>query len=922
MKKKVEDIEIVLSKTPIIPAQLGDYTAYVGGTVFWLTKITVSRLTLPNKTVSFSEVARGWTSFKSWFQEDGVSLNNEYYTFKQGDIWKHHSNEIRNNFYGQQYDSSVQVLFNEAPGIVKCFQTLNYEGSQSKITRDVDSNAELWDNELKEGWYVSQMYTDLQEGELQEFEDKEGKWFSQIKGVATEWLNDGTAGNIDTNEFSYQGIDEAEAISIISGGYTSWECKLREDIFGKECEESNRPWSGQTFTDGTPASGGIPAVPAYTYNDWYWELVNQNVRFDAYKHITTNTNVMAVMEASPTWTGGCAYVNGVDNSAGIWFHTGDHYATTSVMVPSVYPNAPGGPFAQGDTIPPTGLFRTIEEMLEWYNTNVDSTAFYIGMSEKQFVDALAGATGITEQGFSFYGGIPANVCDCADLTSNYHCVEVEGLLGYPTKEICENDTDTPCGPPDDAATYNCCQEEIGCGDEYVIDQETCYDPGDGSGTFTGAFALDKCLEECKKCETFPVQVTTTDATTALATTSSDTPCNQDGSVTVGAATTAPTWTMKIYEYDVLSGIQALVYDDLQIYPAGVTSTIYNTLQTGGYAIVVTDTYGCKVTHPFQIVCLNVNPNCETTGPYNSAAGTGTSPHHVVLNAINASAPHCNNGVLNATVYQLGGGATSFTVEWFTTVGFQPVSIFNDTTVYNVLPATTFSVTNLDTGLYRCKVTDDLGCIYNYTKLITCPTSPQECFIPSHGLQSPHILNVSILAGGNTTPPAGFNDCEYTGTLTVNMTGFWGTGYTTPYNYLGATTWEVSFYEYNVPNWHQQTPFDTFGPYTGNTSSMAWIAPFSGGSFSAGANQGYYGIGIKDDKGCEYFFGPYYIPCATQEPQYYDCDPTTNTCYAVSYVTPYTNQTTCENDCNEYNCQEVDNQLGTCLLYTSPSPRDS
>jgi len=57
------------------------------------------------------------------------------------------------------------------------------------------------------------MKTNLQElGEL-EFKDKEDKWFSQIQGVTTE------LSNVDTKEFSVQGIDNASSISYppISG---------------------------------------------------------------------------------------------------------------------------------------------------------------------------------------------------------------------------------------------------------------------------------------------------------------------------------------------------------------------------------------------------------------------------------------------------------------------------------------------------------------------------------------------------------------------------------------------------------------------------------------------------------------------------------------------------------------------------------
>ena len=78
----------------------------------------------PATTVSFSEPSNGWVSFKSWHKENGISLNNQYYTFKGGQLWQHHANELRNNFYGDQYDTTVTVLFNESPGSVKSFHHL------------------------------------------------------------------------------------------------------------------------------------------------------------------------------------------------------------------------------------------------------------------------------------------------------------------------------------------------------------------------------------------------------------------------------------------------------------------------------------------------------------------------------------------------------------------------------------------------------------------------------------------------------------------------------------------------------------------------------------------------------------------------------------------------------------------------------
>ena len=141
-------------------------------------------------TVSYSEKNRGWESFKSFEPESGVSLSGEYYTFKHGYIYRHHEDLVdRNTFYGQFTPSSVEFIFNEGPSIVKSFNTLNYEGSQAQVVEEtahptVLSNASKGYYNLvgKTGWLCANIETDLQEGDVQEFINKEGKWFNYIKG--------------------------------------------------------------------------------------------------------------------------------------------------------------------------------------------------------------------------------------------------------------------------------------------------------------------------------------------------------------------------------------------------------------------------------------------------------------------------------------------------------------------------------------------------------------------------------------------------------------------------------------------------------------------------------------------------------------------------------------------------------------------
>ena len=133
-------------------------------------------------TLSFDESTKGWTSFKSFIKESGLSLNNKYYTFKKGRLYRHHSDDVlRNYFYDNQYESSVTTLINMQPNIVKSFYTINYEGSQAEIVKDL-TDEKYTNIKGVSGWSVEDIKTDQQEGEVDEFVEKEGKWFNNIKG--------------------------------------------------------------------------------------------------------------------------------------------------------------------------------------------------------------------------------------------------------------------------------------------------------------------------------------------------------------------------------------------------------------------------------------------------------------------------------------------------------------------------------------------------------------------------------------------------------------------------------------------------------------------------------------------------------------------------------------------------------------------
>jgi len=161
-------------------------------------------ITNSTESVSFKEKVNGWTTTMSYIPEAAISLNNEYYSFKDGELYNHTeftdaATPIavpRTNFYGVQYKATVTPIINDAPTSVKKFKTLAYEGT--------------------EGW-AAEIETDQQNGLVSTFVKKEGSFYNYIQGVAT------TVANLDTQEFSTQGLgnllshDPGSAILVING---------------------------------------------------------------------------------------------------------------------------------------------------------------------------------------------------------------------------------------------------------------------------------------------------------------------------------------------------------------------------------------------------------------------------------------------------------------------------------------------------------------------------------------------------------------------------------------------------------------------------------------------------------------------------------------------------------------------------------
>ena len=114
-------------------------------------------------TLSYSNNAQGWPSFYSFDPEYMRGMNSFFYTWKDGNMYRHNVNARRNEYYGEQYSSTIQSVINDSPQDIKLFKTMSLEGDRS--------------------WECTALSTNLSVGSMSEtyFEEKEGEWFTFIR---------------------------------------------------------------------------------------------------------------------------------------------------------------------------------------------------------------------------------------------------------------------------------------------------------------------------------------------------------------------------------------------------------------------------------------------------------------------------------------------------------------------------------------------------------------------------------------------------------------------------------------------------------------------------------------------------------------------------------------------------------------------
>lgn len=90
-----------------------------------------------HETVAFNELLKKWVSFYSYNPTYYGKINRTFVTFNGGVLYKHNSNNTRNNFYGTQYNSKMKSVFNIDPSSVKSYNSIAIEGDNTFEVVDI-----------------------------------------------------------------------------------------------------------------------------------------------------------------------------------------------------------------------------------------------------------------------------------------------------------------------------------------------------------------------------------------------------------------------------------------------------------------------------------------------------------------------------------------------------------------------------------------------------------------------------------------------------------------------------------------------------------------------------------------------------------------------------------------------------------------
>jgi hypothetical protein len=142
-----------------------------------------------NYTLTYDNGVKGFPSFYSYYADWMIGMNNYFYSFKGGNIYRHNTNPIRNRYYGVNYNSVMKSVFNDMPLENKLFKTINLEGD--------DSWGTILTSNLQDDGFIESDWYSKKEGSYFAFIRNDGATPATVSEYALRSLNGiGTSANI------------------------------------------------------------------------------------------------------------------------------------------------------------------------------------------------------------------------------------------------------------------------------------------------------------------------------------------------------------------------------------------------------------------------------------------------------------------------------------------------------------------------------------------------------------------------------------------------------------------------------------------------------------------------------------------------------------------------------------------------------
>ena len=165
--------------------ELASATKIIGGWDIHNKNYIVSIQTIStNKTLSFDEGVLGWTSFFTYKPNFLTSLVNNFYSFYDGKVWLHNSGQYGKFYNDAAVDSTVTVILNKEPSLVKNFKTINYEGVDGWQLQSMVASSS--DNASPVGKFTLQTSLSSLESDMfvNNFKRKENKFFANLINIS------------------------------------------------------------------------------------------------------------------------------------------------------------------------------------------------------------------------------------------------------------------------------------------------------------------------------------------------------------------------------------------------------------------------------------------------------------------------------------------------------------------------------------------------------------------------------------------------------------------------------------------------------------------------------------------------------------------------------------------------------------------